>query len=171
MGGGRRKGGLNTSHAAMSLVKTLAKRGKFNKWFDKQAAHKTNDLYAKQFGAGVTRKCVQALSIRHVHWVMTDTGETAGAMMLSRQGLEPLFRVQGLVVSREFQRQGYGSMLLSSIDEFVGKGSTVWLCVDNGKANTVWLVNWYIRMGFTFAYHDSRLSFQSDEIPLKKLIQ
>jgi ribosomal protein S18 acetylase RimI-like enzyme len=155
----------------MALVKTLAKRGRFNKWFDRQAARATNDLYAAQFGAGVSRKAVQALGVGHVLWVEADTGETAGAMMLSRQGLEPLFRVQGLAVSREFQRQGYGSLLLSSIDDFVGKGATVWLCVDNGKANTVWLVRWYIRMGFTLAYQDSRLSYRRDEIPLTKLIK
>jgi ribosomal protein S18 acetylase RimI-like enzyme len=155
----------------MLLVKTLAKKGRHNKWFDRQAARATNDLYAAHFGAGVTRKCVQALGVKHVLWVETDTGETAGAMMLSRQGLEPLFRVQGLAVSPEFQRHGYGSLLLSSIDEFVGKGATVWLCVDNGKANTVWLVCWYIRMGFTLAYSDPRISHEDDEIPLKKLMK
>jgi len=146
----------------MLLVKTLAKRGRFNKWFDRQAARATNDLYAAHFGAGVSRRCVQALGVGHVLWVEADTGETAGATMLSRQGL---------AVSSEFQRQGYGSLLLSSIDDFVGKGATVWLCVDNGKPNTVWLICWYIRMGFTFAYHDARLSYRGDEIPLKKLIK
>lgn len=155
----------------MALVKALAKRGRFNKWFDRQAARTTNDLYQAQFGSGVYRKCVQSLGVSHVLWIETDTGETAGAMMLSRQGLEPLFRVQGLTVSQEFQRQGYGSLLLSSINDFVGKGSTVWLCVDNGKRDTVWLVQWYIRMGFSFAYQDSRLRYRDDEIPMKKMIK
>lgn len=155
----------------MALVKTLAKKGRFNKWFDRQAARATNDLYAAQFGVGVSRRRVQALGVRHVLWVESDTGETAGAMMLSRQGLEPLFRVQGMAVSRAFQRQGYGSLLLSSIDDFVGKGATVWLCVDKGQPSTEWLLHWYTRMGFQLAYMDSRLSFQYDEIPLIKLIK
>lgn len=153
------------------MVKTLAKRGRFNKWFDRQAARTTNELYTAQFGSGVSRKCVQSLAVSHVLWVETDAGEIAGAMMLSRQSREPLFRVQGLAVSQEFQRQGYGSTLLASVDDFVGKGATVWLCVDNGKRNTVWLVQWYMRMGFVFAYRDPRLSYRDDEIPMKKLLK
>lgn len=153
------------------MVKTLAKRGRFNKWFDRQAARTTNELYAAQFGSGVSKKCVQLMAVSHVLWVETDTGEIAGAMMLSRQSREPLFRVQGLAVSQEFQRQGYGSTLLASVDDFVGKGGTVWLCVDNGKRNTVWLVQWYMRMGFVFAYRDPRLSYRDDEIPMKKLLK
>ena len=155
----------------MALVKTLAKRGQFNMWFDRQAARTTNELYAAQFGVGVSRKCVQSLGVSHVLWVETDTGETAGAVMLRRQSMEPLFRVQGLAVSPEFQRQGYGSMLISSIDDFVGNGATVWLCVDNGKRNTFWLVQWYLRMGFVLAYRDPRLSYRDDEIPMKKSIK
>lgn len=153
------------------MVKTLAKRGRFNKWFDRQAARTTNELYMAQFGSGISKKCVQLMGVSHVLWVETDTGEIAGAMMLSRQSREPLFRVQGLAVSQEFQRQGYGSVLLASVSDFVDKGSTVWLCVDNGKKNTVWLVQWYIRMGFVFAYRDPRLRYRDDEIPMKKIVK
>ena len=155
----------------MALVKSLAKRGHFNKWFDRQAAHKTVELYQQQFGVCVSRRCVRALDVSHVLWVESEAGVTAGAMMLSRTGIEPVYRVQGLAVSQDFQPQGYGTTLLASVDGFVGPGATVWLCVDKGRDSTDWLVRWYTRMGFELAYTDPSLQYQTHEIPLKKLVK
>ena len=154
----------------MALVKTLVKRGRFDKWFDRRAAHTTNGLYQQTFAAPVTKKMIRNLCMSHVFWI-EDQHETVAATMLSRQGVDQVYRVQGLTVDARFRRQGYATALLTTIDQFVGNGAIVYLCVDKGKQSTDWLVDWYCRMGFELGYNDSRLPYEHDEIPLKKVIK
>jgi len=155
-------------------VKAIARRVLHSKWFDRQAARRTNELYLMQFGLGVSKRLVRGISVSHVLWIETDQGQTAGAMMLSRQGVvdQNLYRVQGLAVAPEFQHKGYGSALLSAADTFVGTGAVIWLCVDKYRSSTDWLVKWYCRMGYELAsLEDVRLHFTDSEIPLIKTVK
>ena len=154
----------------MSLVRTLVKRGKFNKWFSRKAAQTTTEVYQSSFGNGVSRRAVRILAISHVFWI-EDSGKTAAAMMLGMKDAVPVYRIEGLAVDPEYRRQGYATSLLESVDRFVGPGATVWLCVDKGQPSTEWLVHWYRRMGFELAYRDDRLPHRNDEIPMRKLIK
>jgi ribosomal protein S18 acetylase RimI-like enzyme len=154
----------------MALVKTLVRRGRFNKWFDKRAAHTTNELYQTTFATPVTRKVVRNMGMSHVFWIEHER-ETVAAMMLSRQGLDQVYRVQGLTVHSNFRRQGYATALMETIHSFIESGATVYLCVDKDKPSTDWLVNWYRRLGFELGYGDFRLEYEDDEIPMKKLIK
>lgn len=156
----------------MALVLNLAKRGHYNKWFDRQAVRRTNSLYQAGFGQPVDRKTVRALDISHVLWIETNDSQSSAAMMLSRTSTDepPIYRVQGLAVSPDMRRQGYGTALLRSLDVVLPKGTTVWLCVDKDKDSTEWLVLWYRRMGFELAYRDPRLNHGGSEIPMKKIV-
>lgn len=156
----------------MTIVLNLVKRGHYNKWFDRQAARRTNMLYRENFGLGVTRGCVRKRNITHVIWVETEAKDSLAAMMLSKEavGDQEIYRVQGLAVSADQQRQGYGTALMQSLDRMLLKGAIVWLCVDVGKDSTEWLVQWYRRLGFELAYCDARLKYLDDEIPMKRVI-
>jgi len=156
----------------MMIVLNLVKRGHYNKWFDRQAARHTTMLYRESFGVGVTRYCVRTLDITHVVWVETEAKDTLAAMMLSRgNSSNPgVYRVQGLAVSADKQRQGYGTALMQSLDQILPKGTTVWLCVDKGKDSTERLVQWYRRLGFNLAYRDLTLEYKDNEIPMKKVV-
>lgn len=161
------------AQAQAPLVVNLVKRGHYNKWFDRQAANKTNQLYQQRFGQPVTRRDVRALDISHVMWIETDDSEVSGSMMLggSTKAEPAVYRVQGLAVSKPKQRQGYGTALIQSIDRVLPSGTIVWLCVDKGRDSTEWLVRWYLRMGFELAYKDPSLNYGDREIPMKKIIR
>jgi len=156
---------------AMSLVKSLVRRGKFSKWFDRRAAHTTNELYKQGFALPVTRRVVQHMCVSHVFWIEQDDQTVAATMLTRLEEREPVYRVLGLTVDSNFRRQGYGTALLATIDKFVGAGSTVYLCVDKDRGSTDWLVAWYTRVGFSLAYDDPRLSYGGHEIPLVKLVK
>jgi ribosomal protein S18 acetylase RimI-like enzyme len=154
----------------MALVKTMVRRGRFSKWFDKQAAHTTKALYREGFDVAMTRRLVRHMSISHVLWIEHELQPVA-ALMLSRLAEEPIYRVQGLTVDTQFRRQGYATSLMRSIDGFVGSGATIFLCVDKDRPSTDWLVEWYRRLGFELAYADPRLFFMGHEIPMIKQVK
>ena len=152
------------------IVNCLQKPERRSKQFDQQVARRTNDLYKARFGVGVPRRFVHGAGVSHVLWVESDEQETLGATMLSSRE-EGVYKIRGIAVREDREGQGVGTALMDAVDRAVGKGSTVWLCVDTGKPQTPWLLVWYAKLGFKLAEEDPRFPHTEDEIPMSKVIE
>jgi ribosomal protein S18 acetylase RimI-like enzyme len=133
-------------------IKVLSKKGRHNKWFDRQAAKLTQALYAVHFGPPmVTRGAIRWLNIRHVLYIVNAEGTVIAATMLMRYPL--YYRVSGLAVDARYQRQGLGLALMHRLMTDVRRMITepsadLRLGVDTNKPTTEWLRQWYARLGF-----------------------
>lgn len=130
------------------MLRVLAKNGKSDKPFCRQAAAVTHDLYLSEFGPElpVTEGLVGRANVRYVFWAENPDGRVIAASMVKE--ISPNYvRILGLAVSEK--RQGHGTAIMRKIEATMPSGTEIELGVDLNKDTTDFLLDWYKRLGYS----------------------